>query len=200
MRRAEPVAHRAATVRSVNVAQPTRVERGGVTLTTAFFKRPVAGRVKVEWTHLEGDGQANRSVHGGASKAVYAYPADHYAFWAEQLPGTELPWGSFGENLTIAGLHESEVRIGDALRIGTSRLRVTAPRFPCRNLNFRFEREDMVRRFSEAARSGFYLSVVERGELGAGDAVSVEPGEGESPTVRSVFLERLKRDAEEGGG
>ena len=184
-----------ATVRSVNVAQPTRVHRGGVTLTTAIFKRPVAGRVKVEWTHLEGDWQANRAVHGGENKAVYAYPADHYAFWAGELRSTELPWGSFGENLTIDGLLESEVRIGDTLRIGTSRLRVTAPRFPCHNLNFRFERDDMVRRFSDSGRSGFYLSVVERGELGAGDTVSVEPGEGRGPTVRSVFLERLKRGA-----
>lgn len=188
-------APRAATVRSVNVAQPTEVERRGVRLTTGFFKRPVPGRVKVEWTHLEGDGQASRSVHGGATKAVYAYPADHYAFWAAELPGTALPWGSFGENLTIDGLLESEVRIGDGLRIGSSRLRVTAPRFPCHNLNFRFERDDMVRRFSEAGRSGFYLSVVECGELGAGDVVSVEPGPAPGPTVRSVFLERLQRDA-----
>lgn len=196
MGRTEPGAsHAAATVRSVNVAQPATLHRGGVSLTTSIFKRPVTGRVKVEWTHLEGDRQANPSVHGGTSKAVYAYPADHYPFWAGELPGTELPWGSFGENLTTDGLLESEIRIGDTLQIGTSRLRVTAPRFPCRNLNFRFEREDMVRRFSESGRSGFYLSVVQPGELGAGDTVSVEPGEG--PTVRSVFLERLKRDAEE---
>lgn len=186
-------------VRSVNVAQPTRVERGGVTVTTSIFKRPVPGRVKVEWGHLEGDRQANTSVHGGANKAVYAYPADHYAFWAAELPGTELPWGSFGENLTIEGLLESEARIGDTLHIGSSRLRVTAPRFPCHNLNFRFEREDMVRRFSDSGRSGFYLSVVERGELGAGDVVSVEPGTHPSPTVRAVFLERLKRDAGDDG-
>jgi MOSC domain-containing protein YiiM len=153
---------------------------------SAIFKSPIEGRVALRHHNLVGDRQADLTVHGGPWKAVYQYPAEHYAYWAEQLPGTELPFGAFGENLTTAGLLEDSVRIGDRFRIGTTVLQVTQPRMPCFKLALRFGRPDMVKRFWLSGRSGIYFSVVEEGELGAGDAIEQVGAGPEDITVADV--------------
>lgn len=156
---------------SVNVARPRPVEYQGQTVATGIFKQPVAGRVRLRTLNLDGDQQGDLSVHGGPNKAVYAYPAEHYAFWQKELPGMALPWGMFGENFTTEGLLEDNVRIGDRFRIGTAEVVVTQPRIPCFKLGIKFGRMDMVKRFLASGRSGFYLSVAQEGEVAAGDAI-----------------------------
>jgi MOSC domain len=132
---------------SVNVGLPRTVRWKGRDVTTGIFKQPVEARITLRRLNLDGDRQADLSVHGGAAKAVYAYPVEHYAFWREQL-GVELPLGAFGENLTVEGLPlEEEVAVGDRFRIGSAELVVTQPRLPCYKLGLRFGREDMVKRF-----------------------------------------------------
>ncbi|MEP6609963.1 MAG: MOSC domain-containing protein [Burkholderiaceae bacterium] len=121
--------------------------------------------------NIEGDQQSDLSVHGGPEKAVYAYPLEHYDFWRRELPAAEMPWGAFGENLTTGGLLEDEVWIGDRYRIGTAELVVTQPRMPCYKLAIRFGSADMVKRFHQSHRSGFYLAVDREGEVGAGDVI-----------------------------
>ena len=160
-------------VLSVNVGLPREVEWRAEAVKTAIFKAPVSGRVAVARLNLAGDRQADLSVHGGPDKAVYAYPSEHYGYWREELPGSALPWGAFGENLTVEGLVEAEVRVGDVLRIGTAELVVTQPRLPCYKLNARFQRPDMVKRFLRSRRTGFYLAVAKEGHLAAGDPVEL---------------------------
>jgi MOSC domain-containing protein YiiM len=154
---------------SVNVGLPRSVRWERRDVTTGIFKEPIGGRVSIRRLNLDGDRQADRTVHGGAAKAVYAYPLGHYAFWREQL-GEELPCGAFGENLTVEGLPlEEDVAIGDRLRIGTAELVVTQPRLPCYKLGLRFGRNDMVKRFLAGGRTGYYLAVALEGDVGAGD-------------------------------
>jgi MOSC domain-containing protein YiiM len=140
-------------------------------VSTAIYKEPVNGRVKVGELNLEGDAQADLTVHGGWSKAVYAYPSEHYEFWRRELPLTPIGEAQFGENLTTEGLLETEVFIGDKLRIGTAEFVVTQPRMPCYKLGIKFGRADMPRRFLKSRRSGIYLAVLKTGELGAGDEI-----------------------------
>lgn len=167
---------------SVNVGLPQDVDWDGKRVTTGIFKSPVSGPVNVHVLNIEGDGQADLSVHGGLTKAVYAYPSEHYEFWRAELPGTALPWGVFGENLSTAGLAEDAVLIGDEFRIGTVRVRATEPRQPCYKLGIRFARSDIVKRFLKSQRTGFYLSVLQEGRVQAGDSIERvrEAGEGVS--------------------
>jgi MOSC domain-containing protein YiiM len=155
----------------VNVALPRLVAWRGQTFTTGIFKEPVQGQVMMRTLDLDGDRQADLSVHGGPYKAVYAYPAEHYSFWRKELPEMELKWGAFGENLTTEGLHESSTRIGDRFRIGAAMVMVTQPRVPCFKLAAKFQRDDIVKRFLASGRSGFYFSVVEEGLVTAGDTI-----------------------------
>jgi MOSC domain-containing protein YiiM len=171
---------------SVNVGLPRDVEWRRDAVETAIFKSPGAGRIAVKRLNLEGDRQADLTVHGGPEKAVYAYPTEHYPFWREELPGVPLPWGSFGENLSTEGLSESKVRVGDVLRIGSAELVVTQPRMPCFKLNLRFQRSDMVKRFTQSGRSGFYLAVLKEGDLGAGDPIELVPAGEEAVTVADI--------------
>ncbi len=171
---------------SVNVGTPRQVRVPGGLVPTAIFKSPVEGRVKLRRHNLAGDRQADLTVHGGANKAVYQYPSEHYSYWAGQLPDADLPFGAFGENLTTAGLLEDAVRIGDRFRIGSAILQVTQPRMPCFKLGIRFGRADMVKRFWLSGRSGIYFSVVEEGELGSGDAVEQVGAGPEEITVADV--------------
>lgn len=157
---------------SVNVSLPREIHWHRKTVATGIFKRPVAGRVMVRRLNLEGDAQADLRVHGGPSKAVYAYPSEHYSFWRRELPEMELPWGMFGENLTTEGLLESTVNIGDRFRIGSAELIATEPRLPCYKLGVRFAREDIVKRFLRSGRTGFYFAVEREGEIGAGDTIT----------------------------
>lgn len=154
---------------SLNVGRPRLLSWKGATFSTGIFKAPVSGRVMLRATNLDGDRQADLSVHGGPNKAVYGYPSEHYAYWREQLPGHELPWGSFGENFTTAGLLESDICVGDHYRAGSAVIAVTTPRLPCFKLAAKFQRDDMIEGFLHSDRSGFYFSVVEEGEVGAGD-------------------------------
>jgi MOSC domain-containing protein YiiM len=159
-------------VRSINVALPRLVAWKGQTLTTAIFKAPVQGQVMMRTLDLDGDRQADLSVHGGPYKAVYAYPVEHYSFWRTELPEMELRWGAFGENLTTEGLDESSTHIGDRFRIGAATVMVTQPRVPCFKLAAKFRRDDILKRFLSSGRSGFYFSVVEEGLIAAGDTIA----------------------------
>jgi MOSC domain-containing protein YiiM len=160
-------------VLSVNVGQPRELRWRGRRVTTCIFKEPVEGRVAVRRLHLEGDQQSNLKVHGGPDKAVYVYPVEHYDYWRKEFPAMPLPLGWFGENLTTEGLLETEVHIGDRLRIGSAEVRVTSPRVPCSTLVAKFECDDMIKRFLAIRRTGFYLAVLQEGEVGAGDAIEV---------------------------
>lgn len=159
-------------VLSVSVGLPRTISYRDKDIFTGIFKDPVAGPVRVRQTNLEGDGQGDLNAHGGRDKAVYLYPSEHYPYWREFLGAEELPSGAMGENLTTEGLLEEEAFIGDVLRIGTAIFRVTQPRAPCYKLAARHDRSDIVERFIEAGLSGFYLSVLEEGEVGAGDKIS----------------------------
>ena len=180
---------------SVNVGLPREVEWRGKMVRTSIFKSSVAGRVKVTSLNIAGDKQSDLSVHGGADKAVYVYPAAHYAFWRAELPGLELPWGAFGENLTVEGpLEEARVRIGDRFRAGSAEFVVTQPRMPCFKLGIRFNRPDIVKRFLHSRRTGFYLAVTREGELGAGDAFDLV-AEGEGGVTVADIVELYAADA-----
>jgi MOSC domain-containing protein YiiM len=164
---------------SVNVGEPREVLWKGRQVSTSIFKYPVDGQVGVKTLNLHGDRQADLNVHGGPFKAVYGYPSEHYPYWRQRLPQTDLPWGTFGENLTTEGLFEDQLHIGDQLRVGTALLMVTQPRIPCYKLTIRFDRDDMIKRFIESHTSGFYFSVVEEGELAVGSSIEIvhrDPG------------------------
>ncbi len=158
---------------SVNVGLPREVAWKGMIVRTAIFKEPVGGAVEIKELNLAGDQQADLTVHGGAEKAVYAYPAEHYEYWRKELPDVSFSWGRFGENLTTEGLREDTLCIGDQLRIGSAVLMVTQPRMPCYKRELRFDREDMIKRFLMSGRSGFYFSVIEPGETSVGSKVEI---------------------------
>lgn len=174
---------------SLNVGLPRLVLRNGEPVSTGIFKEPVAGRLMLRTLNLDGDRQADLSVHGGPYKAVYVYPSEHYPFWKQELPDMDLPWGMFGENFTTTGLLETELTIGDKFRIGTAEVMVVQPRMPCYKLGLRFGRTDIIRRFLESQRSGFYFSVLKEGEVGAGDEFEVL--EKATSGVRVVDVTRL---------
>lgn len=171
---------------SVNVGRPRTVTWRGRPVTTAIFKDPVPGRVPVRQLNLEGDGQADLSVHGGTDKAVYVYSAEHYVDWRRELADLELPWGMFGENLTVEGLREDDVYVGDRLRLGSAEVVVTQPRLPCYKLSVRFGRDDIVKRFLASGRTGFYLAVTREGDVGTGDPVEVLARNPQGITVGDV--------------
>jgi MOSC domain-containing protein YiiM len=138
---------------------------------TGIFKEPVTGPVAVRALGLEGDRQADLRVHGGTYKAVYAYAAEDYAWWSDQLR-RELAPGMFGENLTTRGLDEHDTHVGDVLRVGTALLQAVQPRLPCHKLGIRFDDPRMVRRFMRSGRFGVYLRVLEEGTIEVGDEMA----------------------------
>lgn len=160
-------------VLSVNVGLPREVVTDSRVVLTSIFKSAVSGRIPVRNHNLAGDRQSDLSVHGGRAKAIYAYPHEHYDFWRGELPDVDLQPGHFGENLTIEGLLEADVYVGDRLRVGSCELVVTQPRMPCFKLGIRFGRADMVKRFLDSRRSGFYLAVAIEGDVAAGDAITM---------------------------
>ena len=170
---------------SVNAGLPREVAWNGKTVTTSIWKSPVRGPVRVAALNIAGDRQSDLSVHGGADKAVYVYPSEHYDYWRRELPGVDLPWGAFGENLTTAGLSE-EFRIGDRLRVGTAEFAVTQPRLPCHKLAIRFGRADVVKRFMRSGRTGFYLRVLREGQVTAGDSIERDSVPGDALTVADI--------------
>jgi MOSC domain-containing protein YiiM len=155
---------------SLNVALPRLTVYNGATINTGIFKQPVSGPAQLRTLNLDGDRQADLTVHGGPFKAVYGYPSEHYEFWRRELPQMNLPWGMFGENFTTEGLLEGDLHIGDRLQIGTATVMVRQPRMPCYKLAAKFQREDMVARFLRTGRSGFYFSVEREGTVAAGDS------------------------------
>lgn len=171
---------------SVNVGLPREVTWKGRTVSTGIFKEPVSERVMVRSLNLDGDGQADLTVHGGIDKAVYVYPFEHYDFWQRELPDTELTLGNFGENFTTTGLREEEVNVGDRFRIGNLTLMVTQPRLPCYKLGIRFGRPDMVKRFMASGRTGFYFRVLQEGEVVAGDTLELVSRDNHNITVADI--------------
>jgi MOSC domain-containing protein YiiM len=171
---------------SVNVGLPREVSWQGKLLTTGIFKEPVSGPVMMRTLNLDGDGQADLTVHGGVSKAVYAYPSEHYDYWRTELPGVDLPWGMFGENFTTEGLLEEAVYIGDKFRIDETEVMVTEPRMPCYKLGIKFGRADIIKRFLASRRTGFYFAVVHEGMVGAGDAAELIGREQDEISVADI--------------
>ena len=167
----------------MNVGLPRLLSWKGATFKTGIFKNPVAGRIMLRETNLDGDRQADLTVHGGPNKAVYAYPSEHYAYWRGELPKEDLPWGAFGENFTTEGLLETSLSMGDQYRVGSAIVRVTTPRLPCFKLAAKFQSDEMIGQFLHSGYSGFYFAVVEEGEVGAGDEFHFLVGEIPSLTI-----------------
>jgi len=172
---------------SLNVGRPRLAFWNGQTVSTGIYKTPAGGRVMLRTLNLDGDRQADLNVHGGPDKAAYAYPSEHYAYWREELPGAELPWGMFGENFTTEGLDESGVRVGDRFRVGEAEVTVTQPRMPCHKLAVKFGRADILKRFLASGRTGFYFSVQREGEVGAGDEIELIGRDGNGVTVADIL-------------
>lgn len=175
---------------SVNTGLPREVSWHGRIVTTAIFKDQVKGRVALRKLNLDGDRQADLTVHGGEHKAVYCYSLAHYDYWKRELPGRELPMGMFGENFTIEdgndGLLEESVHLGDRFSAGTAEVAVTQPRLPCYKLGVRFGSDDMVKRFLASGRTGFYVAVVREGEVGTGDEMKVIAREANAVAVSEI--------------
>jgi MOSC domain-containing protein YiiM len=156
---------------TICVARPRIIISKGQRISTGIFKQPVEGPVMLRRLNLDGDRQADLSVHGGPNKAVYAYPSEHYTLWRNELPGMDLPYGAFGENLTTEGLNEKNTNIGDRFRIGEAVVVVTQPREPCYKLAAKFGRDDIIKKFLLSGRSGFYFAVIEEGLVEAGNSI-----------------------------
>ena len=171
---------------SVNVGLPRLLAWSGATFETSIFKAPVAHRVKLRTTNLEGDRQADLSVHGGPNKAVYGYPSEHYEFWNAKLPDPARTWGDFGENFTTKGLVETDVSIGDRYRLGSATIRVTTPRLPCFKLAAKFRSDDIIEHFLVSGRCGYYFAVDEEGKVGAGDEFELLGREKTTLTIAEV--------------
>ncbi|MEH2465357.1 MOSC domain-containing protein [Nostoc sp.] len=172
---------------SVNVGLPREVPWKGKVVRTGIFKEPVNSRVMVRELNLDGDRQADLTVHGGVGKAVYVYPFEHYDYWRSELPDTELTFGIFGENFTVTGFKEEELNIGDRFKIGSVELMVTQPRLPCYKLEIRFGRSNMVKRFLASRRSGFYFRVLQEGEVGVGDTLKLMSRDDNNVTVANII-------------
>ena len=172
---------------SVNVGLPREVVWKGIPVQTAIFKEPIAGTVSLRELNLAGDLQADLTVHGGSGKAVYVYPVEHYEYWRKELSDDSFLWGAFGENLTTEGLSEDTLCIGDLLRAGSAILQITQPRMPCYKLQLRFNRDDMIKRFLVSGRSGFYLSVIEPGDVAPGSRVEILQRDINNVTVSDIL-------------
>jgi MOSC domain-containing protein YiiM len=186
---------------SVNTGLPREVMWHGQRVTTGIFKEPVEGRVSVRTLNLDGDRQADLSVHGGPYKAVYCYPLTHYDYWKKELPGRELPVGMFGENFTLDSFVEESIHLGDRYSVGSAEVVVTQPRLPCYKLGIRFEADDMVKRFFASRRTGFYVAVTKEGEVGAGDEMKLvhsDPNGVPVSEIMRLYAEKQYCDADVG--
>ncbi|MFZ0908490.1 MAG: MOSC domain-containing protein [Candidatus Acidiferrales bacterium] len=182
---------------SLNTGLPREVTWHGNPVTTAIFKQPVTGRISLRKLNLDGDRQADLTVHGGEFKAVYCYPFAHYEYWKRELPGRQLSMGIFGENFTTEGLLEDSVHLGDAFSVGTAEVVVTQPRLPCYKLGIRFNSDGMVRRFLASGRTGFYLAVTREGEVAAGDALKLidrDPNAVPVPEITRLYIAKSYSD------
>jgi MOSC domain-containing protein YiiM len=179
---------------SLNVSMPRTVVHEGAPVTTGIFKEPIAGPRRVHRLGIAGDGQADLRYHGGPDQAVYAYPAEHYAYWAKELARGGMTFGQFGENLTTEGLLEEGVRVGDVLRVGGAALQVTHPRLPCSKLAMRMEDgKGFVKRFQQSGRVGFYLRVLQDGQIAAGDSIELTPSPEPSVSIAEFLQAHLAK-------
>lgn len=178
-------------LRSVNVSGLRQVMHQGELVSTGIFKRPVTGPVAVGSIQMAGDKQADLINHGGADKAVYGYPWEHYGRWAAELDRNDFEPGQFGENLTTEGVLESELSIGDRLRIGSVLLEVSQPRVPCFKLNIRMKSPAFSKVFLRSGLVGFYFRVIEQGALAAGDPITLLPTEGARTTITEAVQARF---------
>lgn len=183
---------------SLNVARLRLVIYNGKTISTGIFKEPVPGPVPLRTLNLDGDRQADLTVHGGPNKAVYGYPSEHYPEWRRELPGVDMAWGMFGENFTTEGLSEDELHVGDRFQIGSSILVVRQPRTPCYKLAAKFRRDDILERFLLSGRSGFYFSVEQEGSVAAEDDIQLLTRNGDGIKVsemnRLLVREKYNQD------
>lgn len=184
---------------SVNVGLPREALWKRRIVLTGIFKEPVEGRVMARRLNLDGDRQADLTLHGGPEKAIYVYPADYYHAWRKELPDMDIPWAMFGENLTVEGLRDDTVHIGDQFRIGSALFVVTQPRLPCYKLGLKFGRDDMIKRFLVSGRTGFYFAVLEEGDVAAGDPIHLERRDEQaipvSEITRLYFSDRRNLEA-----
>lgn len=173
-------------VLSVNVGLPKKVLYNGQIINTAIFKDPVKGPIMLRKLNLDGDRQADLTVHGGIDKAVYSYPVEHYDYWRKQFPDMDLTWGMFGENFTTEGLLEDAVNVGDQFEIGSSKIVATQPRMPCYKLGVRFGRMDVIRRFMTSGRPGIYFKILKEGEVKTGDKIKNIKRDKNNVTVKDI--------------
>jgi MOSC domain-containing protein YiiM len=171
---------------SVNVSQPTEIAHGRGTVSTGIFKKPVAGRIMLRALNLDGDGQADLANHGGIHRAAYAYSIENYDYWRRELGRADLGFGQFGENFTVRGMVEDDVHIGDVFRVGDALVEVTQPRPPCFKLGIKMGMARFPKLFLASGRVGFYLRVLDEGEVGAGDVFERVESDPERVTVREM--------------
>ena len=181
-------------VLSVNVGLPRNVLFNGQIITTAIFKDPVNGPIILRKLNLDGDKQADLTVHGGIDKAVYSYPEEHYDYWRKQFPNMDLEWGMFGENFTTEGLLEDAVNVGDQFQIGSAKLVATQPRMPCYKLGVRFGRMDVIRRFMASGRPGIYFKVLTEGEVQRDDKIKIIRRDKNNVTVKDIVSLYIARN------
>ncbi len=184
---------------SLNVGLPRDVIWHGITVTTGIFKQAVEGRVALRKLNLDGDRQADLTVHGGEHKAVYCYPLAHYDYWKKELPGQKLPMGAFGENFTVNGLLEDSTNLGDRFAVGSGELVVSQPRLPCYKLGVRFNSDTMAARFLVSKRTGFYFAVTREGDVGAGDEIKLiarDPNAVPVSEITRLFLAKTTNDSD----
>lgn len=184
---------------SLNCGMPREVVWHGRNVTTSIYKDPVPGRIALRTLNLDGDRQSDLTVHGGKHKAVYCYPTEYYGYWQEELSARPLPFGSFGENFSVSGLAqgslaESAIHVGDRFSVGSAEVVVTQPRLPCYKLGIRFGSDDMVRRFLQSGRTGFYLAVTQEGEVGAGDDLTLLSHDPDSVSISEITRLYVAKD------
>lgn len=180
------------SVISIQVGRPRQVSWRRRIFRTAIQKSPVSGPVAVQRLNLAGDEQADLSVHGGPDKAVYLFPSEHYDYWSSTLERYDLPWGSFGENLTTIGIDDRQLAVGDRLQIGSAVFEIRQPRTPCYKLAFQFDRPDIIKAFARSGRTGVYLSVRREGVIQAGEEIFLHPTN--SPRITIAQLLQLLRE------
>lgn len=172
---------------STNIGRMREVNWNGRTITTGIYKESVHEPLYLSESGVRRDHVADLKVHGGSDKACYLYAADHYPYWKEKYPDLEWHWGMFGENLTVEGLDEGKVMIGDVYRVGEALVQVSQPRIPCFKLGIRMQNVRVVKQFLESHYPGVYLRVVEEGYVKTGDAMELTQSADQKISVRDVF-------------
>lgn len=171
---------------SVNVSKPREVEYRGKMVSTGIFKEATKEKIAVRELNLDGDGQADLIAHGGIYKAIYVYSIENYSYWQNELGRDDFTYGQFGENFTVEGLTEDNVHVGDIFRMGTAMVEVTQPRVPCFKLGIRMGMSTFPKIFLNSNRSGFYLRVLQKGEVQAGDEITLVKADPNRMTVRDI--------------